>query len=338
MAKRLTQQELLNRFKERWGTRYDYSLVDYVNKRTKVLIGCKTHGFFLMFPLSHSDGHGCPKCGNESQAKKMSKPKYDFKKFLEKARRVHGNKFVYSEPGTYEGVKQKINIHCTICGNNFKQMAGTHLSGSGCPKCKAIQSGIRSKNKPLQMLRKKVCGVGIYDTDEVCVNEKSFKIWREMIKRCYDIKIQAKRPTYMGCKVCPEWMFYSNYKKWYKSNYIKDFEVDKDLLSNSDNIIYSPKTCVFLPPEINSCLVKKHNNRYELPTGIYKNGSSYIASCNRVYLGSYKELDDALDAYVKEKKRKLVELANKWKEVLDERAYNALMNLDVQKYYRLIKN
>jgi len=41
---------------------YDYSLVDYVNCKTKVKIICKEHGVFLQNPSSHVRGCGCPIC------------------------------------------------------------------------------------------------------------------------------------------------------------------------------------------------------------------------------------------------------------------------------------
>ena len=82
MPKKLTQEELLERFRSVWGDRYDYSKVNYVNKRTPIIVGCKEHGFFPIMPLSHANGHGCSKCGNKAQAKKLSKPKYDKKELL----------------------------------------------------------------------------------------------------------------------------------------------------------------------------------------------------------------------------------------------------------------
>lgn len=42
--------------------KYDYSLVNYVNKNTPVAIICKTHGVFYQKPHDHICGCGCPKC------------------------------------------------------------------------------------------------------------------------------------------------------------------------------------------------------------------------------------------------------------------------------------
>lgn len=45
------------------GYRYDYSKVNYVNKRTAVEIVCLIHGSFQKCPEDHLCGFGCPICG-----------------------------------------------------------------------------------------------------------------------------------------------------------------------------------------------------------------------------------------------------------------------------------
>ena len=44
------------------GDRYDYSLVNYVNAKTKIKIICQKHKEFKQVPNSHLKGHGCPSC------------------------------------------------------------------------------------------------------------------------------------------------------------------------------------------------------------------------------------------------------------------------------------
>ena len=48
------------------GNKYEYSQVDYFDRKTKVSIGCPTHGLFDQSPDSHLRGHGCRRC-NESK-------------------------------------------------------------------------------------------------------------------------------------------------------------------------------------------------------------------------------------------------------------------------------
>ena len=45
------------------GDKYDYSGVNYVGSRIKVVITCPKHGPFKMRPTNHLGGQGCPKCG-----------------------------------------------------------------------------------------------------------------------------------------------------------------------------------------------------------------------------------------------------------------------------------
>ena len=40
MAIKLTQEQIINQFREKHGNKYDYSLVEYINSRTKVKIKC----------------------------------------------------------------------------------------------------------------------------------------------------------------------------------------------------------------------------------------------------------------------------------------------------------
>lgn len=44
------------------GDKYDYSLVEYKNGKTKVKIICEKHDVFKQRPISHLNGHGCSKC------------------------------------------------------------------------------------------------------------------------------------------------------------------------------------------------------------------------------------------------------------------------------------
>ena len=53
------------------GEKYDYSLVEYINNRTKVKIICSDHGIFEQTPKDHIRGSGCNKCSNFSSGEKL---------------------------------------------------------------------------------------------------------------------------------------------------------------------------------------------------------------------------------------------------------------------------
>jgi len=108
------------------NNKYDYSLVNYVNARTKVKIICPIHGVFEQTPENHKNRkQGCPKC-----AKKY---KYNSDEIIEKFNIVHNNKYDYSLVN-YVNAKTKIKMICPIHGV-FEQRVDHHLNGKGCLKC-----------------------------------------------------------------------------------------------------------------------------------------------------------------------------------------------------------
>ena len=62
--RKLTIEEFIERSKKIHGDKYDYSLVNYINAKTKIDIICHEHGIFQQEPFSHKQGHGCSKCAN----------------------------------------------------------------------------------------------------------------------------------------------------------------------------------------------------------------------------------------------------------------------------------
>ena len=58
----MTRDEFIRRAQAIHGTKYDYSLVEYVNNKTKVKIICPVHGEFEQEPSTHLQGKGCIKC------------------------------------------------------------------------------------------------------------------------------------------------------------------------------------------------------------------------------------------------------------------------------------
>jgi len=108
------------------NNKYDYSLVDYINIKTKVIIICPIHGEFKQVPESHiKQGCGCPKCSK--------KYKYNNIDFIELSNVIHNNKYIYTKIN-YINNYTKINIICPTHGE-FIQTPSNHLSGKGCNIC-----------------------------------------------------------------------------------------------------------------------------------------------------------------------------------------------------------
>lgn len=141
--KKITNEILITRYKEKHGNLYDYSLVNYKGALNKVKIICPVHGEFEQKPFDHANGRGCKKCGRNLAAFKTKK---DTNFFIKKSNTVHGTYYDYSQ-SNYTGNNKKIKIICPIHGE-FEQLAGNHLAGSGCIVCgNSWNSSKRSKNK-----------------------------------------------------------------------------------------------------------------------------------------------------------------------------------------------
>ena len=121
-----TKESFIEKANKVHGNKYDYTNVTSVNTVDKIKIGCKEHGVFEMLLHSHIKGQGCPKC-------KTFKPTLGQEKFIEKAIKIHGDKYGYSEV-LYTKSSEKVKIECYKHGF-FKQTPSKHLSGSGCKEC-----------------------------------------------------------------------------------------------------------------------------------------------------------------------------------------------------------
>ncbi len=120
--------EFIEKAKSVHGDKYDYSKVEYISSKTKIIIICKDHGDFIQRPSDHINRKsGCPKCKGKSR-------RTDTNTFIEKAKSVHGDKYDYSKV-EYINVDTKILIICPIHGE-FYQTPYTHINQKcGCNIC-----------------------------------------------------------------------------------------------------------------------------------------------------------------------------------------------------------
>ena len=123
---RLTTEEFIRRAKEVHGDKYDYSKTKYVNQTTKVCIICPKHGEFWQIPNGHLEGKGCSKCANNIKLTK--------EEFIEKARKIHGDKYDYSKV-EYNGLEKHVCIICPKHGEFWQTPHHHILDKCGCHKC-----------------------------------------------------------------------------------------------------------------------------------------------------------------------------------------------------------
>ena len=150
MSKKLTREQFIEKAKELHGDKYDYSNVEYVNNHTKVCIICPEHGEFWQTPGSHLSGCGCKKC---YQILLSSNKTLSTEDFVEKARKVHGDKYDYSKV-EYVDSHTKVCIICPEHGE-FWQTPNNHIAKKqGCQKCYNNRRGITQRNNTEDFISK----------------------------------------------------------------------------------------------------------------------------------------------------------------------------------------
>lgn len=162
------------------------------------------------------------------------------------------------------------------------------------------------------------------------------------LRRLYQsvLKRVGKAPSYLDCTV--EWKSEGEFIRWATEQvgYDRGFELDKDILVKG-NRIYGPDTCTFVPAEINvllsGCYRSKRRGKYPIGVCFNKGSGQFVAQMSNrqgkglvKYLGSFPTPQEAFACYKKEKEARIKTLANKWKDQIDPRAYEALMARTVE--------
>ena len=188
-------------------------------------------------------------------------------------------------------------------------------------------------------LKPSVYGVGIVGEKYPLENgkqSKEYTVWVGMLDRCYSTTNDTRK-TYEGCEVTSSFRYFPFFKEWCHNQVgfgEKGFALDKDILVKG-NKVYSPETCCFVPREINSLFVKRDKLRGEYPVGVcfHKPLNKYVSKLSAYgrsrNLGYFSSVSEAFYVYKEAKETHIKEVANKWKDQIDQRVYEALMNWEV---------
>ena len=124
MSKKLNNDEFIKKAECTHNYKYDYSLLNYINSKTKISVICSKHGIFNQVAAMHLHGQGCPKCDGKNKTTED---------IINEFKKIHGNKYNYQFV-KYKGVYDNVKISCLNHGF-FEQTPNSHLDGHGCPKC-----------------------------------------------------------------------------------------------------------------------------------------------------------------------------------------------------------
>ena len=165
-----------------------------------------------------------------------------------------------------------------------------------------------------------------------------YKLWNQVRSRCFSKSYKAKDVSYIGCSISDNFLNFTFFFNWC-NNQIgfgnEGWELDKDILVKG-NKIYSEDTCCFVPSELNKLLLSHRRGRGEHPIGVSycKLNKRFRASVRKDMkkktLGYYSTAEEAFYAYKQAKEAHIKEVANKWKDQIDIRVYEALMKYEVE--------
>ena len=112
-----------------------------------------------------------------------------------------------------------------------------------------------------------------------------------MLERCYSKKSLESYPTYIGTRVCSEWLSATAFKKWMEQQDWHGKCLDKDIISPGSKL-YSPDTCAFVLPATNLFVTASDASRGDYPIGVclFKPTGKYKAQCNNPFTGKQEHL------------------------------------------------
>lgn len=175
-----------------------------------------------------------------------------------------------------------------------------------------------------------VLGVGKYTPQ---THPKHYTVWKQMLSRCYNEKY-GRHIDYLNCSVSEEFKIFQTFAEWcsfQKGFNETKFELDKDLLCTGVKL-YSRTTCVFVPNEIN--LLIRFPKKSIFYRGITRTpNNKYVAKLTKYgkkyHLGTFDTQEEAFCVYKQAKEAYVREVANKWRDQIDPRAYDALMTWEI---------
>jgi len=191
--KKLTKEEFINRSIEVHKNKYDYSLVEYLDSKTKVKI-IFNGNIYEQTPNKHLQGK-CPE-------KRINILK-TADNFIESANKLHNNKYDYSLID-YKGCYSLLKIICPLHGI-FNQRADSHLNGKGCIKCGIEKNSNICRIKITDFIERSLYIHGdIYDYSKVKLLTQNKKVTIICKKHGEFIQRPSKHIRGQGCPHCNE--------------------------------------------------------------------------------------------------------------------------------------
>ena len=178
-------------------------------------------------------------------------------------------------------------------------------------------------------------------------SNNAYSIWNGIYIRCY-----KRNDVYDGTFMCDLWRYNKDvFAEWWSAEYYEcdgeSMAVDKDLLFPG-NKEYAPDKCCILPQTLNTMLsnCKKHrtgkwrNAKMDLPLGVrYDSRTKMYYGVIKPYghdetirLSYWKTPEEAFEEYKRHKQADILIMADKYKNKVPKKVYDALLRYEVKPY------
>jgi len=206
MKPKISTEDFIKRAEEIHRNNYDYSNVVYVAARLKISVCCKIHGNFMVSPDNHiGKMSGCPECKKQKLSNKFRDTTIFF---VQKSKKLHGEKYDYSLVKYGKRNRDKVVIVCGLHGK-FLQSPNDHLNGCGCPEC----GGTIKSNKEDFVKQSSLIHKNKYDYSQVIYTNNRSKVKIGCPKHGWFYQRARGHMSGKGCAKCqhqiskPEMLF-----------------------------------------------------------------------------------------------------------------------------------
>ena len=172
----------------------------------------------------------------------------------------------------------KANLEKEYCSEKYGKFKILKYHSSTNIEIKFIETGFVTKTSASRIsdgkikdkLHPVIYGVGFIGEGKHLSSNKgkpteSYRAWKAMLCRCYCKKYKSKNRSYEECAVSESWLNYQNFADWFDNNHKKGWELDKDILFHG-NKLYSDKTCIYVPQNINKIILGNRRSKNGLAT------------------------------------------------------------------------
>ena len=183
-------------------------------------------------------------------------------------------------------------------------------------------------------------------------SQHAYAVYNGILARCRATEAtKCIHKCYNATSICQEWLDNpKSFVRWYLGNYYgcgdESMQVDKDLFGNGSDM-YHPDFCCILPQGLNAFLANCKKHYYEgessdniLPLGVvygarkkkYFGRITFFGTEKAISLSEWDTAEEAFAEYKMMKQADILIMADKYKNKVPKKVYDALLRYEVKPY------